>query len=156
MGRWHNCQRFPSWTCRHHLPLLLGRSNSPADEDKARYPAYADILIVQHKVDTIYLYPDITVKQLTDYLSSTGTDMIGDSVPNPKPGTWVMTIQPDEVKAIGKAWPDLIAGRGGQNVQSPLGLADVDPSILSPGKERLVQQVLDDLLAGRIATGTAP
>jgi len=145
------CQPF------YYLPYNFPQfQDIPAAEDKARYPAYADILIVQHKVDTIYLYPDITVKQLTDYLSSTGTEMIGDAAPNPKPGTWVMTIQPDEVKAIGKAWPDLIAGRGGQNVQSPLGLADVDPALLSPGKERLVQQVLDDLLAGRVATGTAP
>lgn len=125
----------------------------PTDEDKAHYPAYADVLIVQHKVDTMYLYPTIVVKQLTDYLSQTGTNMIGTSTPNPKPGTWIMTIQPDEVKAIDKAWPELIAGKGGLSVQSPLGLADVDPSVVSPGKQRLIQQVLDDLLAGRIATG---
>ncbi len=128
----------------------------PKDEQKARYPAYADILIIQHKVDTVYLYPDIAVKELTDYLASTGTNMIGVSVPDPKPGTWVMTIRPDEVKAIQAAWPDLVAGKGGQNVQSPLGLADVDPNLLSPGKERDVQRVLDDLLAGRIATGVGP
>jgi hypothetical protein len=128
----------------------------PTDEDKARYPAYADVLIIQHKVDTIYIYPDVAVKELTDYLSSTGTNIIGTSLPNPKPGTWVMTIRPDELKAIDKAWPELLAGQGGQNVQSPLGLADIDPETLSPGKQRLVQQVLDDLLAGRIATGAAP
>ena len=128
----------------------------PKEEDKARYPAYADVLIIQHKVDTVYLYPDIAVKELTDYLSSTGTRLIGVSLPNPKPGTWVMTIRPDEVKAIQKAWPDLVAGHGGQNVQSPLGLADIDPDTLTPGKQRLVQKVLDDLLAGRIATGANP
>ncbi|HEX8993138.1 MAG TPA: hypothetical protein VF784_15760 [Anaerolineales bacterium] len=128
----------------------------PTDEVKSRYPAYADILIVQHKVDTIYLYPGIAVKQLTDYLSTTGTNMIGTSLPDPKPGTWVMTIRPDEQKAVEKAWPDLLAGHGGQSVQSPLGLADIDPSVVSPGKQRLIQQVLDDLLAGRIVTGAAP
>jgi hypothetical protein len=128
----------------------------PGDEVKSHYPAYADVLIVQHKVDTIYLYPDITVKELTDYLSTTGTNMIGTSLPVPKPGTWVMTIQPDEVKAIHTAWADLIEGKGGQNVQSPLGLADVDPSVVTPGKQRLIEKVLDDLQAGRIATGAAP
>ncbi len=128
----------------------------PTDEIKSRYPAYADILIVQHKVDTIYLYPDIVVKELTDYLSQTGTYMIGVSTPNPKPGTWIMTIQPDEVKAIEKAWADLVAGKGGQTIQSPLGLADVDPSVVSPGKQLKVQQLLDDLLAGRISTGVNP
>ncbi len=128
----------------------------PTEEPKSHYPAYADVLIVQHKVDTVYLYPDITVKELTDYLSTTGTDMIGSAVPNPKPGTWIMTIQPDEMKAIGKAWPDLVAGKGGQNVQSPLGLADIDPTVISPGKQRDVQRVLDDLQAGRISTGVTP
>ncbi len=128
----------------------------PTDENKSHFPAYADILIVQHKVDTIFLYPDIVVKELTDYLSQTGTNMIGMSTPNPKPGTWIMTIQPDEVKAIEKAWPDLVAGRGGKTVQSPLGLSDIDSSVISPGKLRDVQRVLDDLLAGRIATGVGP
>jgi hypothetical protein len=67
-----------------------------------------------------------------------------------------MAIRPDEILAIRKAWPDLLAGRGGQSVPSPLGLGDVDPVFLSPGKERLVQRVLDDLQAGRILTGVNP
>ncbi len=145
------CQPF------YYLPYGFPQfQDIPTDEDKARYPAYADVLIIQHKVDTIYLYPGVAVKELTDYLSQTGTRMIGVSLPNPRPGTWVMTIRPDELKAIQNAWPELVAGHGGQNVQSPLGLADVDPDVLSPGKQRLVQKVLDDLLAGRIATGVNP
>jgi hypothetical protein len=63
-----------------------------------------------------------------------------------------MTVRPDTVKAIQTAWPNLIAGQGGINVQSPLGLADVDPDLLSAGKLRLVQETLDALLAGRIST----
>jgi hypothetical protein len=138
----------------YYLPYSFPQfQDIPAEEPKSHYPAYADVLIVQHKVDTIYLYPGIVAKELTDYLSQTGTNMIGTSYPSPKPGTWVMTIRPDEVKAIRTAWPDLIAGKGGQNVQSPLGLADVDPGTVSPGKQRLVQQLLDDLQAGRVATG---
>jgi hypothetical protein len=145
------CQPF------YYLPYSFPQYQGiPKDEIKARYPAYADILIVQHKVDTIYLFPGVAVKELTDYLSQTGTSMMGVALPDPKPGTWVMTIRPDEMKAIEKAWPDLVAGKGGQTVQSPLGLADMDPELLSPGKQKLVQQVLDDLLAGRIATGATP
>jgi hypothetical protein len=145
------CQPF------YYLPYGFPQfQDIPTDEVKARYPAYADILIVQHKVDVIFLYPDIVAKELTDYLSQTGTYMIGMQTPNPKPGTWIMTVQPDEVKAIDKAWPDLVAGKGGQSVQSPLGLSDMEPSVVSPGKQRLVQQVLDDLLAGRLATGVNP
>jgi hypothetical protein len=125
----------------------------PTSEDKTHYPAYANLLLVQSKVYTLYLYPDIAIKELTDYLGTTGNQVIGTSLPNPKPAGWVMTIRPDETKAIHNAWPVLVAGKGGQNVQSPLGLQDVNPDLLSPGKQRLVQQVLDDLQAGRIATG---
>jgi hypothetical protein len=67
-----------------------------------------------------------------------------------------MTIQPDILKAIQNAWPDLVAGKGGITVQSPLGLADIDPTLLSPGKQRLVEQTLGDLQAGLINTGTNP
>jgi hypothetical protein len=124
----------------------------PATEDKSNYGGYATLLFNQ-KIDTIYLYPDIAIKELTNYLGTVGTQVIGTLLPDPRPSGWVMTIRPDETRAIQQAWPDLVAGKGGQNVPSPLGLADVDPNLLSPGRQRLVQQVLDALQAGRIATG---
>jgi hypothetical protein len=80
--------------------------------------------------------------------------LIGTSKPDPTPGGWVMTITPDTIKAIQTAWPNLIAGQGGQNIQSPLGIADVDTSILTEGKLRLVQETLDGLLSGRILPST--
>jgi len=128
----------------------------PAEEDKANYDAYADILMLQYKVRTIYLYPDIAIPDLYNYIGTTGVYLIGTVSPEQRPAGWVMTISPDVIKAIQNAWPQLIAGQGGITVQSPLGLSDVDPSLLSPGKQRLVQQVLDDLQAGRIDMGSTP
>jgi hypothetical protein len=128
----------------------------PAEEDKANYDAYADILMIQRKVLAIYLYPDIAIPELYNYIGTTGMYVFGAVSPDPRPAGWVMTISPDVIKGIQSAWPQLAAGQGGITVQSPLGLSDVDPEILSPGKERLVQQVLDDLQAGKISVGTAP
>lgn len=128
----------------------------PADQDKETYDSFADILMLQYKVGTIYLYPDIAIPELYNYIGTTGVYMIGTVSPEQRPAGWVMTIQPDIVKAIQSVWPQLLAGQGGITVQSPLGLSDIDPSLLSPGKQRLVQQVLDDLQAGRINTGAAP
>ena len=125
----------------------------PSAETKANYGGYANILISKYGVDTIYLYPDIQIKELTDSLAASGKQVIGTTLPNPRPSGWVMTIRPDETKAIQQGWPNLVAGKGGQSVPSPLGLEDVNPNFLSPGKERLVQQVLDELQAGRIFTG---
>ena len=130
----------------------------PTDEDPARLGGWANYMVGSLKVDAIYVYPAaaLEVRQLYDSLGQTGAKIMGASLPSPRPAGWVMTMQADAVKAIQLAWPDLVAGRGGQSVPSPLGLADVDPALLTPGKERLVQQVLADIQAGRIATGTGP
>ena len=140
---------FRSWAFPQYLDI-------GADEDKNNYDAYADILMSRYDVGTIYLYPDIYTEDLANYIGTTGTYMIGTISPEQRPAGWVMTIQPDVNKAIQNAWPNLISGQGGVTVQSPLGLADVDPSLLTPGKQRLVEQTLNDLQAGLISTGATP
>jgi hypothetical protein len=135
---------FYSWSYPQYVDIA-------ADEDVNTYHAYADILILQYKVRTIYLYPDITTEDLINYIGTTGTLMIGTKTPEQLPAGWVMTIQPDVVKAIQNAWPQLVSGQGGVTIQSPLGLSDIDPSLLSPGKQRVVEQLLQDLQAGLVA-----
>jgi hypothetical protein len=137
------------WTYPQYIEI-------PSTEDQANYHAYADRLIIEFKVRTIYLYPGIDIPDLETYIGTTGVSMIGTVSPADRPAGWVMTIQPDVIKAIQNAWPQLISGQGGGTVQSPLGLADVDPSLLSPGKQRLVEQTLDGLQAGSIGTGVNP
>ena len=128
----------------------------PSEEDPANYDAFADILILQYKVGTIYLYPDIAIPELYNYIGTTGVSMIGTISPEQRPAGWMMTIQPDIIKAIQSAWPGLVSGQGGITVQSPLGLSDIDPDLLSPGKQRLVEKTLNDLQAGLINTGASP
>lgn len=125
----------------------------PAEEDKSHYNAFADILILQYKVGTIYVHPDVATTEVETYIGTTGVYMIGTVTPEERPAGWVMTIQPDIVKAIQNAWPGLVSGQGGITVQSPLGLSDIDPTLLTPGKQRLVEQTLNDLQAGLISTG---
>lgn len=125
----------------------------PSDEDRSRYNPYADYLILQRDVDTIFVYPSVAEPDLLTYIGTTGASLIGTFTPEERPGGWVMTIQPDEIKAIQNAWPQLVAGQGGLTVQSPLGLSDIDPSLLPPGEQRLVQETLDKLQNGLINTG---
>ncbi len=123
----------------------------PADEDPARYGGYANVLINDRKVEVLYIYPSLAREDFLNYVGTTGVLLIGANNPgSPRPGGWVMTIQPDTIKAIQLAWPSLIAGQGGQTVQSPIGLVDVDPALLTPARQRLAQETLDALLAGRI------
>jgi hypothetical protein len=130
-----------NWTFPQYIDI-------PATEEKKNYNAYSDILMSQFKVRTIYLYPDIATQDLETYIGTTGTLMIGTQTPEQLPAGWVMTIQPDVVKAIQSAWPQLLSGQGGLAVQSTLGLSDIDPTLLSPGRQRLVEQMLQDLQSG--------
>jgi len=122
-----------------------------AEQDVNDYDAFADILILQYKVRTIFIHPEIYTQDLVDYIGTTGTSMIGTTSPEQRPAGWIMTIQPDTIQAIQSAWPQLVAGQGGLTVQSPLGLSDVDPTLLSPGKQLDVQETLDKLQRGLIA-----
>jgi hypothetical protein len=122
----------------------------PADESPSRYGGYANVLINDRRVYSIYVYPTLADADFLSYIGTQGVFLIGTSMPEPRPGGWVMTIRPDTVKAIQLAWTNLTAGQGGVNVQSPLGIADVDTTILTTGKLRLAQETLDALLAGRI------
>ena len=122
----------------------------PADESPARYGGYANVLINDRKVYSIYVYPTLADADFLSYIGTQGVFLFGANAPDPRPGGWVMTISPDTIKAIQLAWPNLISGQGGVNVESPLGIADVDTTILTEGKLRLAQETLDALLAGRI------
>ena len=137
---------FYSWTYPQYVEI-------PAEEDKSHYNAFADILILQYKVGTIFIHPDVATTEVQNYIGTTGVYMIGTKTPEQLPAGWVMTIQPDIIKAIQNAWPGLVSGQGGVTVQSPLGLSDIDETILTPGKQRLVEQTLNDLQAGLISTG---
>lgn len=124
----------------------------PVNEDTSRYGGYANVLINDRKVYALYIYPSLANEDFLSYVGTQGVMLIGTSMPEPRPGGWVMTVRPDTIKAIQTAWPQLVAGQGGINVQSPLGIADVDPGLLSPGRLRLAQETLAALLAGRIST----
>ncbi len=134
---------FYNWTYPQYIEI-------PSTEDVNNYDAYADILMSQYKVGNIFLYPDIYTQDLATYIGTTGTNMIGTISPEQKPAGWMMTIQPDVVKAIQNAWPQLTGGQGGLTIQSPLGLTDIDPDLLSEGRQRLVEETLQKLQAGQI------
>jgi len=127
----------------------------PADEKQNLYPAYANLL-TDKKVAMVYIYPTIATSELLTTIGTNGVISIGDVTPNPRPIYWTASLQPDVAKAIQSAWLDLMAGRGGLTFNPPFALTDVDPAILTPGKQQLVEQVLADLLAGRINIGLQP
>ena len=145
------CQKmFGPW---YDYPLSI---EIPIDEIQSHYNPYSDYF-VRYEADVVYVYPGVATPELLDYMAQAGLYIISDEMPMEylQPN-WVASLKPELIPAIQRIFPDLLAGSGGQIIAIPFTLADVNPDLLSEGKQLLVQQTLDDLQAGYISTGVSP
>jgi len=128
----------------------------PIDAPERNYNGYADLLI-RNFVKVAYVYPAIATPEVLSYLAQNKVLLVGQILPGEdvRPN-WIASIQSDLISALQRIFPDLLAGHGGQIVPTPLFLTDVNPSLLSDAKLRLIQQVLDGLQNGSIGTGVTP
>jgi len=128
----------------------------PTDTSQASYPAYGEPMN-NYMAQVVYVYPEVATVDLLESLVQRNLAIIGETMPaKDLQSNWVASLKPDMLPAIQKIFPDLVAGKGGQIVASPLALADVNANLLSAGKQRLVQQVLDGLQDGTVSTGVTP
>jgi len=128
----------------------------PTDAKPGDYTAYADLLR-RNVVKVAYVYPDIATPELLSYMAQNDLLIIGQTLPSEdvRPH-WIASIQPDIISAIKNIFPELVAGKGGKVVPTPLFLTDVNSTLLGAGKLRLAQDVLDGLQNGTIGTGVTP
>ena len=140
----------PPW---YEYPIVV---DMPADAPEGEANAYADAL-KDRLVQVAYIYPSVQIPSQTNYMASLGMWMIGEEHPPEEArANWIATIQPDWIAAVQSAWSDIIAGNGGTSYPSPLTLTDINSDLLSEGRQRLAQKMLEDLLAGRVGTGVQP
>ena len=142
--------KFPPW---YDYPV---HSEIPTDTPEGQYRFFADPL-KNYNVDFAYVFPGVATDDLLDTMSQYGLNIISQTRPNERlTSNWVVSLQPNVIPAIKSIWPDLVAGQGGQNLPMPLFLADVNPDLLSEGKQMDVQEILDRLQRGEISTGVNP
>jgi hypothetical protein len=128
----------------------------PVDVPEGEANAYADAL-KDRLVQVAYIYPTVQIPSQVNYTASLGMWMIGEEQPPEEArANWIATIQPDWTAAVQSAWSDIVAGNGGKSYPSPLTLTDINPDLLSEGRQRLAQQMLDDLVNSRVGTGVQP
>ena len=137
----------------YDYPLIV---EMPVDTAGNEAVAYGDYL-VDHQANAVYLPPAVADEALINSLASRGVLLIGETAPpDGARGSWIATIQPDWLGAISEAWPKLVAGEGGFSVPSPISLTDINPDLLTPGKQRLAEETLSRLARGEIDTGAGP
>lgn len=131
-------------------PMYVEESAGSTSQE---WQALAGILIDQG-VRTAYIPPGVGDDSLLERLAGAELNLIGTAPPPPGlQDNWIATISGDIASALRKAWPDLIAGQGGLYLPANMSLTDINPDLLSPGRQRLVEDLISELEAGFIDTG---
>jgi hypothetical protein len=113
--------------------------------------------MLDHGAQTVYIVPGAGDAAMLSQLSQAGVKLIGSGEPpSGLEASWVLSLQTDPSPQILGLIPDLLAGRGGQDLQPPLEMVAINPELFSPGRQQLAQAILADLLAGFIDTGVDP
>ncbi|RME05883.1 MAG: hypothetical protein D6803_07900 [Anaerolineae bacterium] len=109
--------------------------------------------MIHRSVETVYVVPGAGDEDLLRYLAQSGVHLIGgETPPEDVRGSWVASFAFSSWEAFQQFWPRFAAGEDGQAVPVTLSLEDVNPGLLSPGRQRLVEEVMQNLLAGYIQT----
>ncbi|KAA3648254.1 MAG: hypothetical protein DWQ07_04465 [Chloroflexi bacterium] len=139
-------QKFPPF---YEYPIFAEATVASTSE---QWQAAADVL-VNTSVQTVYLGPGVNDPALMDYLASREMNIIGSSSPSESVrGRWIMSIQPDLTQAFVNALPRLLAGEVLGEINTPLVFTDINTGLLSEGRLAHIEEILEDLQSGIIAT----
>lgn len=148
-----NGMRFFCGLCRpqyapfYEYPFLL---SLPATASAAEWRALADFMRDRF-VGTVYVSPGTGGPDLVQALAGYEIGIVGGEIPPAGfEDSWVASLRSDPAAAYLDYLPRLLDGETALDVTLPLLLADVNPDRLSPGRQRLVEETLADLLAGYI------
>jgi hypothetical protein len=141
----------------------------PAHPPFYEYPLYVELpstatsaewqeaanYMVDHYVKTVYVYPGAGDEGMLTILADARLNIINSAdQPDAAPSGRVVTLATDPLPLIKSQVAGLLDGSlsGGQSLPVPITFTQVDPTIFTPGKQRLAEQVLSDLQSGFIDT----
>ncbi len=139
----------------YEYPLL---GELPASSSPAEWQAIVENLTsTDRAVQTFYLAGATVEEVLMSYLAGENLWVIGSRPPDAAlRERWIATVRAHPAVVLEQIWPELLAGTAGHDLDMPVGYFDVNAEIFTPGRQRLVDQMLVELHAGLIDTGFSP
>jgi hypothetical protein len=142
--------------CRPAYPPFLQYPvtvDLPGDAGQVEQQAAVDVLR-NSAVKTVYIFPGAGDMTLLESLALAGVNLIGGAVaPTQLQQNWVASITVDHMAALRQIWPRLMAGENGISVDVPLAINDRNEALFSIGRQRLADELLQNLMADLIDTG---
>lgn len=130
----------------------------PASAAPVDWIAAADVLLsTAIDVRTMYLPSGAGDESLVQHLADKLVNLVGSTQPPVDVrGRWIATVFPDPISALQAVWEGLLGGDAGGSLPMRVSYTDANPDLLTPGRQRLVDLLLEDLNAGFIDTGLDP
>jgi hypothetical protein len=130
-----------------HVELASGAGQSEWDAVIAYFKEW--------QLQTVYVSSPLDIEPLLRALSQAGFNLIADQ--QPPAGLqmkWVASIRSGDLKReVTDLWPKLVSGQGEAIINLPISITDANPDLFSPGRQKMVNEMLADLLGGFIDTG---
>jgi hypothetical protein len=112
--------------------------------------------MVDHDALTVYVSPGAGDAAMLSILAQGGIHIISSGEP-PQTASenWVVSLTTDPFALIQEEVIGLLSGsiQGGSTLTVPIQFTNINPNLLTPGKQNLAEQVLSDLQEGYIDTG---
>ena len=141
---------YPPW---YEYPLYFELG---AEADTISWRTAADYMI-QRYVETVYVVPGAGDEAMLRHLSDNGINIIAGRIPVPGiEAQWVASLEFNLMETFTDTWPAFASTSAGPAITIPLIISHINPELFSPGRQRLANQVLVDVLAGYIDLGVDP
>ena len=153
-GRSYYCGLcLPEYPPFYEYPVYM---ELPAGASPAEWQVVANSML-DYQVKTVFVFPGAGEDASLKFLAEAGVALLGiNSPPEALRPRWVASLRVDPIPIIQNILPDLLNGKSLGNVFVPLAIADPNPDLFSPGRQRLANEILADLLAGFVDTRVDP
>jgi hypothetical protein len=150
-------------TCRQIYPPFLDDQNQliqyplyvelPYEAAENEWVAAADYLL-SRAVETIYVYPGAGGESLLTYLAQSGVKLVGGTPPVEElTDNWVATVSLDPNFSLSTLIQKMLQGQDIPRHSATLQISHINPDQFTPGRQKLAETILSDLLAGYIEAG---
>ncbi len=108
-------------------------------------------------VQTVFLPNQLADPEISADLAGSGIVLLGTNSPLPElTQHWAASFRPSPVDAIQAGWPEITGPSPPDGLTMPITVQDVNPDLLSPGRQRLVVDTQTDLGLGLIDITASP
>jgi hypothetical protein len=139
--------------CRSALSPMLSfpiTANLPSGSAMAAWQAALDELR-KSIIYTLYVSPQAASPEFLQYLVAQKFYLVGGATPAQEiRSRWVATVSSDALTPLQQMWPGLASGQGGQVVDAPVVVSDVQAGLLGGGRMEKVEELRKNLADGQV------